>query len=139
MIATGQHSYNTGSLDKTETYHYITASFENSFFPYKIADCNKIDLDIRKSQSYAIFQNVLLKIGRLNKCSIYRIHNPMGLKLLTRLRLGLSHLHEHRFNHNFQSCINPSSSCTLQLNQPTFFTALSSILKYLFSSLKQHK
>ena len=41
------------------------------------------------------------------KCNeIYRIHNPIGLKLLTRLQLGLSHLNDHKFNHNFRDCIN---------------------------------
>ena len=28
---------------------------------------------------------------------LYNIHNPSGIKLLTRLRLGLSHLNEHKF------------------------------------------
>ena len=30
---------------------------------------------------------------------------------MTRLRLGLSHLREHKFNHNFQNCINLRCSC----------------------------
>ena len=29
------------------------------------------------------------------------------LQLLTRLRLGLSHLREHKFKHNFQDTLNP--------------------------------
>ena len=33
----------------------------------------------------------------------------MGIKYLTRLRLGLSHLSDHRFRHNFQDCLNPCS------------------------------
>ena len=37
----------------------------------------------------------------------FNIHNPLGLKLLTRLRIGLTHLNEHRFNHNFEDYINP--------------------------------
>ena len=39
----------------------------------------------------------------------------MELKLLTRLRLGLSHLASVtiRFNHNFQSRINPLCSCSM--------------------------
>ena len=45
----------------------------------------------------------------------------MGLKLLTRLRLGLSHLNEHRFNHSFQSCINPLCSCSLAIESTTHF------------------
>ena len=121
MIPTGQHSYNTRSLDQTETYYCRTDAFKNSFFPYTIVEWNKLDFDIRKSKSYAIFRNALLKIGRPNQCSIYRIHNPVGLKLLTRLRLGLSHLNEHRFNHNFQSCINPLCSCSLAIESTTHF------------------
>ena len=45
----------------------------------------------------------------------------MRLKLLTRLRLGLSHLNEHRFNHNFQSRINPLCSCSLAVESTTHF------------------
>ena len=45
----------------------------------------------------------------------------MGLKLLTRPRLDLSHLSEHRFNHDFQSCINPLCSCSLPVESTTHF------------------
>ena len=121
MIPTGQHSYITQNLDQTETYYCRTDAFKNSFFPYTIVEWNKLDFDIRKSKSYAIFWNALLKIGRPSQCSIYRIHNPVGLKLLTRLRLGLSHLNEHRFNHNFQSCINPLCSRSPAIESTTHF------------------
>ena len=47
--------------------------------------------------------------------SIYNIHDPVGIKYLTRLRLGLSHLNEHKFRHNFQDCLNPLCSCSLQV------------------------
>ena len=33
------------------------------------------------------------------------------IKFLTRLRLGLSHLREHKFKHNFQDTLNPICSC----------------------------
>ena len=36
---------------------------------------------------------------------VYDIHSPLGLHLLTRLRLGLSHLNEHKFNHNFKTVL----------------------------------
>ena len=121
MIPTGQNPYKTQSLDRTETYYCRTDAFKNYLFPFTIVECNKRDLDIRKSKSYAIFRNALLKIGRPNQCSIYRIHYPMALKLLTRLRLGLSHLNEHRFNHNFQSYINPLCSCSLAVESTTHF------------------
>ena len=52
------------------------------------------------------FRNALIKIGRPIPKPIYNVHNPVGLKLLTRLRLGLSHLNQHKFSHNFQDCLN---------------------------------
>ena len=58
---------------------------------------------------------ILLQLGRPTQCAIYSINNPAGLVLLTHLRLGLSHLDEHRFNHNFQNCINPLCSCNLEI------------------------
>ena len=42
-------------------------------------------------------------------------------KLLTRLTLGLSHLNKHRFNHNFDSCINPLCVCNLEVESPKHF------------------
>ena len=101
MIPTGQHSYNTQSLDQVETDYCRTDTFKDSFFPYTVVQWNKLDLSIEKSKSFSIFWNSLLKIVQTNQCSVYKIHNPKGLKLLTRLRFGLSHLHEYRFSHNF--------------------------------------
>ena len=33
----------------------------------------------------------------------------------------LSHLNEHRFNHNFEDCINPQCSCSLEVESTTLF------------------
>ena len=43
--------------------------------------------------------------------SIFDIYNPYGIKLLTRLRLGLNHLNEHKFKHGFNDTINPICIC----------------------------
>ena len=40
------------------------------------------------------------------------MHNPHGIKLLTRLRVGLSHLREHKFRHNFQDSLDPFFNCS---------------------------
>ena len=45
------------------------------------------------------------------------IHNPIGLKFLTRLRLGLSHLNEHKF----KQFVNPLCSCSLEIESLTIF------------------
>ena len=112
-IPSSQIYYNTRNADQVETYYCRTDIFKNSFFPYTIIEWNKLDLDVCKSKSYADFQNTLLKLCRPNQHAIYSINNLVGLKLLTHLRLGLSHLDGHRFNHNFQNCINPLCSYSL--------------------------
>ena len=54
--------------------------------------------------------------------SIYSMFNPQGLKFLTRLRLGLSHLNKHRFRHNFKDCIKPLCSCSLEVENALHFS-----------------
>ena len=43
--------------------------------------------------------------------STFNCHNSKGVKLLTRLRLGLSHLRDHKFNQSFQDLLNPLCNC----------------------------
>ena len=40
---------------------------------------------------------------------------------MTQLRLGLSHLREHKLNHNFQNCINPLCSCRMDIESTSHF------------------
>ena len=42
---------------------------------------------------------------------VYNCHNSKGIKLLTRLKVGLSHLCEHKFKHSFQDTLNPICNC----------------------------
>ena len=45
----------------------------------------------------------------------------MGIKLVTRLRLGLSHLREHKFKHSFQDTLNPLCNCGMDVESSTHF------------------
>ena len=45
----------------------------------------------------------------------------IGIKLLTRLRLGFSHLSEHIFRHNFADSLNPLFSCSLETESTLHF------------------
>ena len=38
---------------------------------------------------------------------VYSIYDPIGLTILTQLRVGLSKLNSHKFRHNFRETINP--------------------------------
>ena len=82
--------------------------FGNSFFPSTVTECNKLDRDIKYSDSFNVFKSSLLKFVRSVANSVFEINDPYDLKLLTRLRLCLSHLRYHEFRHNFQDCINPN-------------------------------
>ena len=95
-------------------FHCRTDCFKNSFFPATLRDWFDLNDNITASESISIFKNKLLSIIRPVQKSVFNIFDPQGLKLLTRLRLGFSHLNEHRFRHNFENCINPLCSCILE-------------------------
>ena len=69
----------------------------------------------------------------------FNIHNPVGLKLLTRLGVGLSHLNKHKFKYSFSNYTNPLCSCSLELESTTHFflycLCFSSVRKILFNEL----
>ena len=72
---------------------------------------NKLDSNIRNSETLNIFKSKIIKFLRPSANSIFGCHNPIGVKLLTRLRLGLSHLRERKFKHSFQNTPNLLCSC----------------------------
>ena len=115
LLPTESRTYNNRNIKNSETYYYRTDLFKYSFFPYVIVEWNKLDINLRNAKSFLIFTNSLLKIGRPIQNPIYNIHDPMGIKYLTRLRLGLSYLNDHKFIHNFQDCLNPLCRCSLEV------------------------
>ena len=84
---------------------------KDSFFAVVISQWNSLDVNIRNSSSIDVFKKELLKFIRPVPNSTYNINDSKGLTLLTRLQLGLSHLGDHKFRHNFQDCVSPLCSC----------------------------
>ena len=80
-----------------------------------------ISSEIRKSVLYEVFKNLLLKFVRPSPNRLFHVSYSFGIKLPTRLRLGLSHLREHNFNHNFQDTINPLCSCSFESESTNHF------------------
>ena len=66
----------------------------------------KLDKNIEQCKTIMSFRKSLLKIGRPTLKPIYNIHNRFGLKLFSRLRLGLRYLNEHKCNLNFRDYVN---------------------------------
>ena len=81
---------------------------------------NDLNYSLRNAPSINVFKQNILKFIRLgpNKVSIY---NPYGLKLLTRLRLGLSHLRGHKFKHNFSDCLDEICMCGKDIESTNHF------------------
>ena len=86
--------------------------FKNSFIPNVINEWNK--LDIRSSTSYNLFLNTLLKFIRPAQRKTFNINDSVGVKLLTRLQLGFSHLRDHKFRHGFRDILNPLCPCSIE-------------------------
>ena len=115
------YSTQSSKIDNISNIKTRSNFFRNSFFPSTITEWNKLDRDIRNSDSLNVFKLSLLKFVRPVVNSVFEINNPYGLKLLTRLRLGLSHLRYYKFRHNFQDCINAICACGLEIETTTYF------------------
>ena len=68
-----------------------------------------------------IFKRHLLNFIRPNSSYVFNINNPLGPKLLTRLRIGCGHLKEHKFKHNFQDYVDPLCSCRNDIESTVHF------------------
>ena len=82
---------------------------------------NNLDISIHKSIPCHIFKNLIVKFIRPEPNRVSSSQNFEGLKQLTRMRLGLSHLADHKFKHNLQDCLNPICSCGLEIETAIHF------------------
>ena len=113
--------YATRNVDSIPLIKIKHEFFKSTFFPSTIIAWSKLDPTIRNAESVGIFKSNILKFIRPTPRSFSNCYNHKGIRLMTRLRLGLSHLHKHKFNHNFQNCINPPCSCGRMSNQRLTF------------------
>ena len=63
------------------------------------------------SESFNILKSKVLKFIRPKPNSFFNCLNPKGIKLIKRLRLGLSHIRDRQFSRLFQ----PICSCGIQV------------------------
>ena len=134
-----------GSLYWTRNIHNIPLVntkqnfLKNSFFPSTIIEWNKLDPHLRKTENFSFFKSNILKFLRPSPNSVYNRHKPRGICLITRLRIGLSHLREDKFKHRFQNTLNPlysyrsdvESTVRFLLHCPQFFNERYTLLSTL--------
>ena len=84
---------------------------KDSFFASSISEWNKLDPSLRNSQIFLTFKENIRQFIRTAANCVYNCHNPKGIKLITRLRVSLNHLREHKFKYNSQEPLNPICNC----------------------------
>ena len=119
MISRKNTSHSTRGSDNIPLLGTKYNFFQNNYFPATIKEWNRLDIDIRKSDSISMFIKRILSFIRSLPNKVSR--NPRGLKLLTRFRLGLSHLRYHKLKHNFLDTINPLCSCDSDIETTLHF------------------
>ena len=78
-----------------------TSKYMNSLFPNCMKSWNNIGDELRNSWSLGRFKSNLLSLIRPAKKDMFGIPDPIGIKNIFRLRLGLSQLKVHKKRHNF--------------------------------------
>ena len=98
-----------------------TNIFSDSFFPSAIKEFNKLDFQISHNSSFQSFRKFLVKSIRPVPNSLFDANDPLGVKLLTRLRVGLSHLKDQKFRHGFNDTIDPLCPCNMESESVSHF------------------
>ena len=81
--------------------------FKHAFFASTIIEWNKLDWKIENSESIETFKIRTLSFIRQSPNGTFNSHSPKEIIRLSRLKLGLSHLREHKFKYSFQDSLNP--------------------------------
>ena len=114
LLPNKQYSRNPSRQNLYYSFTRNTNYYANSFFPYCTDQGNVLDSKIKNIQSFSLFKKALLKTIRPSRAHVFDVSDISGLKRLTRLRLKLSHLNEHKFRHNFRDTLNPLCTCSLE-------------------------
>ena len=89
--------------------------FKKFFFSSTIIKWNNL------APSISAFKQSMWKFIRVGPNKLCNVHNLKGLKVLTRLRRGLSHLRAHKFSHNFSDFLNELCICGTNIESTKHF------------------
>ena len=121
IIPSTTRRYSSGNANNIPLVRANNYYFMNTLFPSTITEWNKFDLSIRKWSCHNIFKSRLLWSVRPLENSVFTSHNSIGIKYLTRIRLGFSQLCYHKFKHSFLDAINQLSSCSTGIENAVYY------------------
>ena len=101
LIPEKTYAYAIRNVDNIPCFKIRHNFFKNSFFPSTIIESNNLDTTLWDSNSFVDFKNSILKFIRSSPSNVFNCNNYKGLRLITRLCVGMSHLREQKFKHNF--------------------------------------
>ena len=78
-----------------------TTKFSLSFFPSSIKYWNALEEETKCAKKLNAFKTLLLKKIRPKRKEYFGILDKEGTRFITLLRMGLSPLRKHKFDHNF--------------------------------------
>ena len=116
-----KHKRNTSQEIPIFQVTILVQNSKQSYFPSSLEEWFHLKLSIGNSANINAFKQKLLPFICPLENSILNVFDQEGLKLLTRLRLGFSHLNEHRFRHNFQECLEPLCTCSLETENTSHY------------------
>ena len=112
----------SGNIRKT--FHEITCKsnrYKNSFFPDAIASWNIFIKHFDGVPSFNILKDHTNGFFRPKPNSIFGVHDPLGLRYLFQLRVGLSPLRNHKWWHNFADIPSNICHCNLGIEDTSHF------------------
>ena len=92
LIPEKNHAYATRNLDNIPCFKIRHNFFKNSFFPSAIIEWNNLD------PTLLLFSKIVSwNLLDLLQVNVFNCNNYKSIRLIIRLRVGISHLREHKF------------------------------------------
>ena len=92
LIPEKNHAYATRNLDNIPCFKIGHNFFKNSFFPSAIIEWNNLD------PTLLLFSKIVSwNLLDLLQVNVFNCNNYKSIRLIIRLRVGISHLREHKF------------------------------------------
>ena len=111
-------------LNIADNFHEIrckSSRYMKSFFPDGIKAWNNVIGHFPNIPSNNIFKGHILSLIRPVKRSIFNIHDPIGLRYLFYLRVGLSPLRSHKNRHGFADTLSDKCVCNHGIENTNHF------------------